>query len=275
LSAGCIFRSRAPSLYHGRPATANREFAPGSPGFDTPRAYIVGWQAMREAVALVMPALDEEAALGPTLEGLRGAGFAQIIVVDNGSRDRTAEVAASHGAEVVRESRRGYGAACLAGIAALRPEITAVVFMDADGASDPADLPALLAPLEQGAADLVVGSRARGESEPGALTPAQRFGNALAARLLRLFFGARTTDLGPFRAVRRAALERLGMRDPDYGWTIEMQIRAHRAGLRIAEVPVRHRRRRLGRSKVSGTLRGSLAAGAKILWTILKHRLAR
>jgi glycosyltransferase involved in cell wall biosynthesis len=178
---------------------------------------------------------------------------------------------------VVRAPRRGYGSACLAGLSHLRgrpggpPGI--VAFVDADGSDRPEELPLLLQPLERGEADLVVGSRVLGTAEPGALTLPQRFGNRLAAFLLRHLHGARTTDLGPFRAIRWAALERLGMRDPDYGWTVEMQVKALRAGLVTVEVPVTYRRR-VGRSKISGTVRGVVGAGTKILWTIARESLA-
>ncbi|MCL6565283.1 MAG: glycosyltransferase family 2 protein [Acidobacteriia bacterium] len=228
---------------------------------------------MANRVALILPALDEEESLAPLLAELARYPLAQVIVADNGSRDRTAEVARRQGACVVQEPRRGYGAACLAGIAALRPEVDVVVFMDADGSDDPADLPRLLEPIERGQADLVIGSRVLGQREAGALTPQQRIGNALATVLLRLLFGIRATDLGPFRAIRRSALERLALRDPDFGWTVEMQIRAHRTGLRVVEIPVRYRRRRAGRSKISGTVSGTVRAGLKIIGTILKYRL--
>jgi hypothetical protein len=148
-----------------------------------------------------------------------------------------------------------------------------VAFLDADGSSDPAELGVLLAPLVAGDADLVIGSRVRGGAEPGSMSPPQEHGNRIAAFLLRALFGARSTDLGPFRAIRWAALERLGMRDPDYGWTVEMQARAARAGLAVAEVPARWRRRAAGRSKVGGTLRGVAGASWKILATIARVRL--
>ncbi len=228
---------------------------------------------MTERFALIIPALNEEAAIGPTLEALRGAALDQLIVVDNGSTDRTAEVARAHGAEVVAEPRRGYGQACLAGMAALRPEVTVVAFMDGDGSDDPADLPRLLDPIVRGEAEMVLGSRVLGSREAGALTPQQRFGNALATGLLRLFHGARYTDLGPFRAIRRDALERLRMRDTNYGWTIEMQIKATRHKLRVKEIPVSYRRRRAGQSKISGTLRGTFSAGMKIIWTLFRYSL--
>jgi len=192
----------------------------------------------------------------------------RVVVVDNGSRDGTAAAARAHGAIVVEEARRGYGSACLRGLSTLRsapPD--AVLFLDADGSDDPSEAAALLEPLATGRADLVIGSRTLGEREPGALTPQARFGNWLATGLIHRFYGARWTDLGPFRAVRWDALERLCMRDPDFGWTVEMQVKAARAGLRGLEVPVRYRRR-IGRSKISGTVSGSFRAGVKILGTI-------
>jgi glycosyltransferase involved in cell wall biosynthesis len=227
---------------------------------------------MAERVALIIPALNEEPVIRETLAGFAAAGLTQIIVVDNGSTDRTGEVAKQAGAQVVREPRRGYGQACLAGTAALAPDVSIVAFTSADGSDDPADLPGLLLPIEQGVADLVLGSRTMGECEPGALTPAQRFGNWLATRMLRAVYGVPYTDLGPFRAVRRHSLEQLAMRDTGFGWTIEMQIKAHRAGLRVVEVPAHYRMRRSGKSKISGTLYGTALAGFKILWTILRLR---
>lgn len=228
---------------------------------------------MAERIAAILPAFNEEAALPGVLRELAAAGLAQIIVVDNGSADGTAEVARQGGAEVVSEARRGYGQACLAGIAALRAEITIVVFLDADGSDDPAELTRLVGPIERGEAEMVLGSRVTGESEAGALTAQQRFGNWLATRLMRMLLGAKYTDLGPLRAIRREALERLGMRDTNYGWTIEMQIKAWRAGMRVLEVPVRYRRRKGGVSKVSGTVKGSISAGLKIILTIVRHKL--
>jgi len=210
------------------------------------------------------------------LEAIPRERVREIVVVDNGSRDATAEVARAAGATVVREPKRGYGAACLAGLAHLRARPPAIVaFMDADGSDDPAQLPDLLAPIRRGEADLVIGSRALGRREPGSLSPVQAFGNHLAAFLLRLLFGVRATDLGPFRAIRWEALERLRMRDTNYGWTVEMQARAARAGLRMLEVPVRYRRRAAdaGPSKISGTLHGATAAGWKILVTLARVRL--
>lgn len=224
-------------------------------------------------VGLILPALNEEPVIGLTLDGLKELGLGQIIVVDNGSTDRTAEVAAAHGAQVVREPRRGYGQACLAGIAALAPAVQLVAFMDSDGSDDPADLERLVAPIRKGQADMVLGSRTLGQREQGAVAPHQHFGNWLSTSLLRWFYGARYTDLGPFRVIRRESLERLQMRDTNFGWTVEMQIKAHRHGLRVVELPVGYRKRKLGESKISGTIRGSVAAGAKILWTIAKYRI--
>ena len=230
---------------------------------------------MLEKIAVILPAYNEAEALPGVRGELAGAGAVQIIVVDNASSDGTAEVARRGGAEVVSEPRRGYGQACLSGMAALRREITIVVFMDADGSDDPSEMARLVGPIERGEAEMVLGSRVLGEREAGSLTAQQRFGNWLATRLMRVFFRARYTDLGPFRAIQREALERLGMRDTNYGWTIEMQIKAHRAALRVREVPVRYRRRRGGVSKVSGTIRGSLGAGVKILATIARYRFGR
>lgn len=233
-------------------------------------------------VTAVLPARDEEASLGGVLEGLDrlGSGVIEdVVVVDNGSRDRTAAVARECGASVVEEPRPGYGSACLAGIAHLAArsagsEPAVVVFVDADGSSAPGDLPRLLAPIRDGAADFVVGSRVRGQVEPGAWPPHARWGSRFAAFVLRLRTGYRFTDLGPFRAIRWETLSALGMSDPDYGWTAEMQLRAAAAGVPTAEVPVSCRRRAVGRSKVSGTLTGSFLAGVKILLTVFHPGLS-
>jgi glycosyltransferase involved in cell wall biosynthesis len=229
-------------------------------------------------VDAVIPALDEEGAIGGVIRGLLaarlgGARLGRVVVADNGSIDRTAEVARAAGAVVVREPRRGYGAACLAALEHLArqpdpPDV--VLFLDGDGADDPADLPALLGPLARGEAALVIGSRTR-QAEVGALTPQQRAGNAVAVAAIALLYGRRYSDLGPLRAIRYEALRDLGMVDLDYGWTVEMQVKALRRGLPVVEVPVRYHRRRAGRSKVSGTLRGTIGAGWKILGTIVRH----
>jgi glycosyltransferase involved in cell wall biosynthesis len=234
-------------------------------------------------VACIIPALDEERSIGPVVQALCAALKARghealAIVADNGSRDGTAAAARAAGALVVEEPRRGYGAACLAALGALPVGVELVLFADGDGADDPGDVPALLGPLERGRADLVIGSRALGERfglvEPGALAPAQRFGNRLATTLLRLMLLHHATDLGPFRALTREALAALRMDDQGFGWTAQMQARAARLGLRVAEVPVRYRRRRSGRSKVSGDLRASAQAGVVILTTLAREARA-
>lgn len=225
-------------------------------------------------LALLIPALNEEQSIGRALAEVPAGLYSQILVIDNGSTDRTAETARAAGASVVSEPRRGYGSACLRGIASLDPAIDVVVFMDADASDVPAEATALLKPILDGRADLVLGSRTLGKSEAGSLTPHQRFGNRLATALIRLFYHYRYTDLGPFRAIRAASLRQLNMCDRGYGWTIEMQIKAVKKGLRVAEVPVSYRRR-IGTSKISGNLRASLAAGVKILWTILRLAFSR
>jgi glycosyltransferase involved in cell wall biosynthesis len=195
--------------------------------------------------------------------------YQQIIVADNGSRDRTAEIARQAGATVVTEPRRGYGAACLRALASLPPDADTVVFMDADSSDDPSEAACLLEPILKGRADFVLGSRTLGKAEKGSLQAHQRFGNELATFLIRILFGYRYTDLGPFRAIRVDALRKLDMRDRNYGWTIEMQIKAVRQKLRIEEVPVSYRNR-VGVSKISGNLKASALAGIKILWTVFR-----
>ncbi|MGH7143913.1 MAG: TIGR04283 family arsenosugar biosynthesis glycosyltransferase, partial [Planctomycetota bacterium] len=219
-------------------------------------------------VAVVIPALNEEQAIGSVLDAIP-RWVTQIIVADNGSTDRTAIVAAQKGATVVAEPQRGYGAACLAGMKALdRPDI--VVFLDGDFSDSPDEMERLIAPIVLDEADLVIGSRALGSAQAGSLTWPQRFGNALACTLLQLLYGVQYTDLGPFRAIRYSALRRLAMTDRNYGWTVQMQARAARLKLRAVEVPVSYRRR-IGTSKISGTLRGVCGAGTKILTTIFRE----
>ncbi|HZT29046.1 MAG TPA: glycosyltransferase family 2 protein [Bryobacteraceae bacterium] len=222
---------------------------------------------------LIIPALNEESAIGLTLDRVPRHLYRAVIVADNGSCDRTAAIARARGATVVSEPRRGYGAACLKALGHLPAETEAVVFMDADASDDPAEATLLLDPIFQGRADLVLGSRTLGRAEPGALQPHQALGNHLAAFLIRLLYGHPYTDLGPFRAIRVSALAQLGMRDRNYGWTVEMQIKALRRGLRVLEVPVSYRRRAGGASKVSGNLPASLLAGAKIIWTVFRLAL--
>jgi glycosyltransferase involved in cell wall biosynthesis len=222
----------------------------------------------RPRVAVVIPAVDEEHAIGRVLADLPRS-VSRVIVVDNGSRDRTAEVAAAAGATVVREPRRGYGQACLAGIAAAG-DVDVVAFLDGDYSDHPEQLGDVLAPIERGEADLVIGSRTLGRREPGAHPWHAVLGTRVCVSLMNRLIGTAATDLGPFRAIRAPALRRLGMGDRDFGWTVEMQVKARRHGLRVCEVPVDYRPR-IGRSKVSGTLGGSMRAGVKILATIARH----
>lgn len=238
-------------------------------------------------VGLIIPALNEEEALPHVLVDLPRESVNVLVVVDNGSRDRTAEVARRRGALVVREERRGYGEACQAGIAVLlgeripdppdRPpeplaERDVIAFLDADHADFPAELLLLLEPLRSERAELVIGSRVLGGAGLRALLPQAWFGNRLACLLMRALFGARYTDLGPFRAIRVGALRHLEMRDRDFGWTVEMQLKARVARLRVVEVPVRYRQR-IGASKITGTFSGTLGAGWKILGWIVGWRL--
>jgi hypothetical protein len=223
-------------------------------------------------VDVVIPALNEEASLPLVLAALPRPPVRRVVVADNGSADGTARVAREGGAVVVPAARRGYGSACLAGLDHLRrhdpPDV--VVFVDADFSDHPEELPRLVAPILAGEADLVIGSRVLGRRERGALLPQARAGNVVACLLIRLLYRHRYTDLGPFRAARWDALERLGMSDPDFGWTAEMQVKALRHGLRVTEVPVSYRKR-VGVSKITGTVAGTVRAGHKILWTVLRH----
>jgi glycosyltransferase involved in cell wall biosynthesis len=219
---------------------------------------------------VVIPALDEEVALPHVLAEIPRDRVRRVVVCDNGSRDRTAEVARAAGAIVVHEPRRGYGAACARALDELRldpPDV--VVFLDGDRSDRPGEMIALLDAIQRGA-DLAIGSRVLGARERGALTVQQRVGNAIACRLLRVLYGARFTDLGPFRAIRWDVLERMNMRDRGYGWTVEMQIKAARARLAYVEAPVSYRRR-LGTSKISGTISGTAKASVAILGMIARH----
>ncbi len=221
-------------------------------------------------VAVIIPARDEEKALPLVLRDLPPNVIDRVIVVDNGSRDRTAAVARAAGAEVVSEPRPGYGRACLKGLAHLRaqpPEI--VLFLDADHSDYPEEASLLLGPIDHDAADFVLGSRALGRREKGAMPGHARYGNRLICLLIRILFGHRYTDLGPMRAIRYSRLLELEMRDIGYGWTVELQIKAVRNRLRIREVPVSYRRR-VGKSKGSGPISGSLGAGFKMLGVIAR-----
>ena len=227
-------------------------------------------------VALVIPARNEETPLPGVLAEIPPGVAQTVIVVDNGSTDRTAAVSRNAGALVVSEPRAGYGFACAAGVQAAREQGAEVlVFIDADGSFDPAQIRDLLAPIECEQADLVLGSRLAGGIEPGAMPPHARFGNWLVARLMRALYNLPVTDLGPFRAIRTDLLERLGMQEMTYGWPTEMMVKAARRGARVIEVPVRYRVRRGGRSKVSGTLRGTVLATYFILFVTLRHTFSR
>lgn len=228
-------------------------------------------QSDRLTVGLLIPAYNEESALGYTLKGLPDKIIDTILVVNNGSDDGTGDVALNNGARVVSEPKRGYGQACLTGIEWYRKNpVDIILFMDADGADDPSGVTRLLEPILAGEADFVLGSRIQGKKEPGALAPHAEWGNRLAVFLIRLFFGYTYTDLGPFRAIRRSSLDRLMMEDRDYGWTCEMQVKAVKKGLRIKEIPVPYRKRKFGKSKVSGTVKGTVLAGWKIITTIIR-----
>lgn len=220
-------------------------------------------------VSVLLPALNEADSLTSLLPILRAMDFGQIIVADNGSTDGTGSVAEDAGATVVREPRKGYGAACAAGLTALDPDTNIVVFLDADQADDPAMIPELVRVLREAPADLVIGCRDAARQQRGAMTPPQRFGNWLATTLIRIGWRYRFRDLGPLRAIRREALERIDMQDRAYGWTVEMQVRAVQLGLRIEQVSVPYRRR-IGVSKISGTVRGVFLAGYYILTTIAR-----
>jgi len=220
--------------------------------------------------SVIIPVFNERESLPLVVGDIPRGLVAEIVVVDNGSTDGTDRIANDLPVRLVRETRRGYGSACLAGLAALEaspPEV--VVFLDGDYSDHPEEMPALLGAIAAGA-DLVIGSRTLGSSEPGALLPQARFGNLLACFLLGVLYGHRYTDMGPFRAIRWDACRRLKMRDTNFGWTCEMQVKALREGLRVAEVPVSYRRR-VGVSKITGTVWGTLRAGYKILWTIARY----
>ena len=229
----------------------------------------------RPAVSVVIPALDEEEPIGEVVREVRRQSVDEVIVVDNASTDDTAARATGAGARVVRESRRGYGRACRAGVAAVRADCDVIVFLDGDGSDCPEFIPALLAPITAGSHDFVIGSRVRGTAEAGSLTLQQRLAGRLAGVLCRLVYGVRYTDMCPFRAIRRDCLVRLPMREETYGWNLEMQMQAARAGLRILEIPVDHRCRTGGVSKVSGTLVGTVAAAVRIGRTFLRIAGAR
>ena len=228
--------------------------------------------APRLRVAAVIPTLDEEEAIAAVIAAIPPGVVDDIIVADSASTDRTVERARAAGARVVSENRRGYGRACHAGAAAAG-DCDIIVFLDGDGSDCPELIPALVAPIAEGRTDFVIGSRTRGTREPGSMSAHQILAGYAVGAALRLLYGVRYTDMGPFRAIRRDALMRLGMRETSYGWNLEMQMRAARMGLRILELPVAHRRRAGGVSKVSGSLAGTLKASWRILLTFARIAL--
>ena len=226
---------------------------------------------MVSRISIIIPAYNEESSIGLVLDALPQEKLHEIIVVDNGSTDATARVAQEHGARVVKEPRKGYGSACLKGIDELdAPDI--VVFIDGDFSDFPEEIVLLISPIETGEKDFVLGSRMILPKSQLALLPQARYGNRLAVFLIKLFFKHEFTDLGPFRAIRYSSLMSIGMKDMDFGWTVEMQIKAVRNGLRIREVPVNYRKR-IGISKITGTVLGTFRAGTKIIYTIFKYLL--
>jgi glycosyltransferase involved in cell wall biosynthesis len=222
-------------------------------------------------ISVIIPALNEEEPIAAVVRACLTTGLpGEIIVVDNGSSDRTAERAQAAGAKVVSEPMPGYGRACAAGIRALSSECVLVVFLDGDGSDCPEFMPQMVEPILRGEQDFVIGSRTRGKREPGSMNFQQVFAGRVVGWLLRLLYGVRYSDMCPFRAIRRSALDGLGMKEQTYGWNLEMQMRAARARLRIMEVPVNHRCRTGGESKVSGTLRGTFVAGLRIIATLFR-----
>jgi len=216
-------------------------------------------------VTVIIPALNEAGNIHQLVQDVHVVANVEVIVVDNGSTDSTHQEAESAGAIVVSEPRRGYGFACAAGVTSAK-DSDILVFMDGDYSFSPSDLPALIKPILDGQADMVMGSRELGTIEPGAMFPQQRFGNWLVARLTNLIYGLSITDLGPFRAIRKSMLVELDMQEMTYGWPVEMIIKSAQDGLKVLEVPVKYRNRRFGQSKVSGTLWGTILAG----WHMLK-----
>jgi glycosyltransferase involved in cell wall biosynthesis len=226
---------------------------------------------VRPRITAVIPVLDEEGAIGPVLAAMPSEWIDEVIVVDGGSRDGTVAVASAAGATVLGETKRGYGRACAAGAAAADDSGAEIlVFLDGDGGDRPEEIPNLVQPILDGKSDFVIGSRTRGVREAGSMGAHQAFAGRLIGWAIGFLYGVRYTDMCAFRAIGSETLNRLGMREMTYGWNLEMQMRAARAGLRILEVPVPHGRRLAGRSKVAGTFRGTLNAGCRILATFAR-----
>jgi glycosyltransferase involved in cell wall biosynthesis len=227
-------------------------------------------------ISVIIPALNEEETIAAVVRACLTTGLpSEVIVVDNGSNDRTSDRAEAAGAKVVLEPRPGYGRACAAGVRTLAPDCDLVVFLDGDGSDCPEFMPELVEPIQRGEQDFVIGSRTRGRREAGSMNFQQVFAGRIVGWLLGLLYGVRYTDMCPFRAIRRDALEKLRMKELTYGWNLEMQMRAARARLRILEIPVNHRCRTGGESKVSGTLRGTFVAGARIIATLFRVAMER
>jgi glycosyltransferase involved in cell wall biosynthesis len=227
-------------------------------------------------VSVIIPALNEEEPIGNVVRAVQATGISgEIIVVDNGSTDQTAARAREAGAKVVVEPNRGYGRACKAGVSAISPKSNIVVFLDGDGSDCPEFMQQLVDPIIAGTHDFVIGSRTRGKRESGSMNFQQVFAGRVAGWLLSILYGVGYTDMSPFRAIRRDALEKLSMREGTYGWNLEMQMKVAHAKLRILEIPVDHRCRTGGVSKVSGTLRGTFVAGTRIIATLLRGALEK
>ncbi len=224
-------------------------------------------------ISVIIPAYNEEDAIGKVISEIPKDLANRIIVIDNGSSDNTVANAEKEGAFVVAEPVRGYGSACLRGMSQLAEDTDIVVFLDGDYSDYPEDMRKLTTPIINNEADITIGSRMRGAREKGALLIQAYLGNKLATFLIRLFWGYSYSDLGPFRAVRYKSLKQINMRDKDFGWTVEMQIKAITNKLRIAEIPVRYRKR-TGVSKITGTVKGTISAGVKIIYTILKYKIS-
>lgn len=228
-------------------------------------------------IDVIIPAFNEEASLPLVIQDIPENLVREIIVVNNGSSDGTKGAGEEAGATVILQPEKGYGSACLKGIDHIRNKATLpdiIVFMDADYSDHPEEMPELIRPIMEKDYDMVIGSRALGNREKGAMMPQAVFGNWLATTLIKGFYGYRFTDLGPFRAIKWQKLLDLDMRDPDFGWTVEMQVKAAQKGLNVTEVPVSYRKR-VGVSKVTGTIKGTVMAGYKILWTVFKYRFFR